>query len=68
MPRHTRRAGSKFVMSSSANRMRPAVGFEKAADQVEEGSLPGAVGPDTARNSPASTDIETFSTATRLPK
>ena len=46
MPRQTRRAGSSCVMSSPSNRMRPEVGVEKSADQIEEGGLAGAVGAD----------------------
>ena len=46
MPRQTRRAGSSSEMSSPSKMMRPEVCCQKAADQVEERGLAGAVGTD----------------------
>ena len=68
MPRHTRRAGSRPVMSSPSKTMRPEVGAKNPLIRLKNVVLPAPLGPITARNSPASTVIDTLLTATRLPK
>ena len=46
MPRRARRAGASLVTSRPSKRIRPAVGSQRAGDQVEQRGLAGAVGAD----------------------
>jgi hypothetical protein len=56
------------VMSSPSNTIWPADGARKPLIMLKNVVLPAPFGPITARSSPASTVIDTRSTATRLPK
>ena len=68
MPTPTRWCGGIAVMSRPSNRIRPAVGGKKPLIRLKNVVLPAPLGPMTARSSPGSTSIDTWSTATRLPK
>ena len=68
MPRHTRRAGNRLVMSSPSKKMRPELGRRNPLIRLKNVVLPAPLGPMIARSSPSSTVIDTLLTAIRLPK
>src|SRR6516225_10525443 len=56
------------AMSSPAKLMLPWLGLSTPVMRLNKADLPAPFGPITARTSPASTRIDTWSTATRPPK
>src|SRR6516162_1833613 len=56
------------AMSSPAKLMPPWLGFSKPVIRLNKVDLPAPFGPITARTSPSSTRIDTWSTATMPPK
>src|SRR6516162_6213584 len=68
MPRRQIRGAESPAMSSPAKLMLPRLGFSTPVMRLNKVDLPAPFGPITARTSPSSTCIDTWSTATRPPK
>src|SRR6516165_6161954 len=68
MPRRQIRGAESPAMSSPAKLMLPWLGFSNPVMRLNKVDLPAPFGPITARTSPSTTCIDTWSTATRPPK